>query len=58
MSTSDRSTSVSLEAKRAVYAGQILSILLYGSEGWLLTEGMRRRLHVSNATWCRQIRHS
>ena len=39
-----RSTAVTRKAKRTVYEGEILSILLYGSETWLLTEAVLQRL--------------
>lgn len=39
-----RSPAITLEAKRRVYEGLILAILLYGSECWVLTELMRQRL--------------
>ena len=32
-----------------MYSGQILSILLYGSEAWLITERMMQRLRVFHA---------
>ena len=44
-----RSTSVSLAAKRTVYEGEILSILLYGSECWLVTARILQRLRVFHA---------
>ena len=42
-------SSVKLEAKRAVYESIILSILLYGAEGWSLTEHHRQQLRVFHA---------
>ena len=44
-----RQTAVSAQAKCVVYKGQILSILLYGSECWLLTEEILRRLRCFHA---------
>ena len=51
-----RSTSVSLAAKRTVYEGEILSILLYGSEAWLITSRMLQRLRVFHAS-CLRVMH-
>ena len=44
-----RSTDVSQEAKREVYAGEILSILLYGAEHWLITARILHRLRCFHA---------
>ena len=43
------STSVSRAAKAAAYEGIVLSILLFGSESWCLTEMLRQRLRVFHA---------
>lgn len=40
------SSSVSPQAKRAVYEGLVLANTLYGSECWALTETLRQRLRV------------
>ena len=54
------STEVSLCAKKVVYVGLILSILLYGSETWCLTEKLFNKLRVFHArcvrTMCRVTR--
>ena len=54
------STSISPMAKRAVYEGIIISILLYGSECWCLTEELLQRLRTFHArcvrTMCRVTR--
>ena len=44
-----RQTAISAQAKHAVYTGEILAILLYGSECWLLTEEIIRRLRCFHA---------
>ena len=36
-------------AKRTVYEGLILNILLYGGESWSVTAAMRQRLRVFHA---------
>jgi hypothetical protein len=55
-----RSDNISISAKRSVYEGLVLAILLYGSECWVLTEALRQRLHVFHAqclrTMCRVTR--
>ena len=38
-----------VQAKSAVYMGEILSILLYGSGCWLLTEEIMHRLRCFHA---------
>jgi hypothetical protein len=50
-----RSKSVSLRAKRVVYNGVILSILLYGAETWSLTELLFHRLRTFHATCVRAM---
>ena len=40
------STSINRQAKQAVYEAIVLSITLYGSECWSLTETLRQRLRV------------
>lgn len=54
------SSSVSYAAKRAVYTGVVLSILLYGCECWALTERLLHRLRLFHAqclrTMCRVTR--
>ena len=50
-----RSTSVSQVAKRTVYEGEILSILLYGSECWLITARILQRLCVFHAACLRAM---
>ena len=49
------STHITIEAKRAVYEALILSILLYGSESWSVTEEMLRRLRVVHARCVRAM---
>ena len=44
-----RQTAVTPEAKRTVYEGEILSILLYGAECWLMTEEVLHRLRCFHA---------
>ena len=44
-----RSTAVTTAAKVTVYEGEILSILLYGCEAWLITERIMQRLRVFHA---------
>ena len=55
-----RSTNISYQAKKLVYEGLILSILLYGSETWCQTEKFFRKLRVFHArcvrTMCRVTR--
>ena len=43
------STFVTSAAKRAVYESLVLSVLLYGSECWSLTEELLQRLRVFHA---------
>ena len=54
------STQVSYYAKRIVYTGLILSILLYGSESWCLTEVLYNKLRIFHSrcvrTMCRVTR--
>jgi hypothetical protein len=50
-----RSTSVTVTAKRRVYEGLILAILLYASECWVLTELMRQRLRLFHAQCLRAM---
>jgi hypothetical protein len=50
-----KTTSVTRTAKRAVYEGEILSILLYGSESWLLTETVLQRLRCFHARCVRAM---
>ena len=50
-----RSKSVSLRAKRVVYNGVILAILLYGAETWSLTELLFHRLRTFHATCVRAM---
>jgi hypothetical protein len=49
------STSVNFAAKRAVFESIILSILLYGCEGWSLTERHRQQLRVFHAQCLRAM---
>ena len=49
------STEVSLSAKKVVYEGLILSILLYGSETWCLTEKLFNKLRVFHARCVRNM---
>ena len=49
------STSISRKAKRAVYEVLVLSILLYGSESWSLTEKVLDRLRVFHARCVRAM---
>ena len=49
------STSITTEAKRAVYVAIVLSIMLYGSETWCLTEELYRRLRVVHAQHLRAM---
>lgn len=55
------STQISLEAKKAVYEGLVLPILLYGAESWCLTERLFNQLRVFHArcvrSMCRVNRH-
>ena len=46
---------ISYKAKKAVYEGLVLSILLYGSESWCLTEKLMRRLRCFHALCMRRI---
>ena len=39
-------SNISVDAKRAVYEGRILSILLYGAESWCLTEKLFSTLRI------------
>ena len=39
-------TSISMKAKKIVYIALVLTILLYGSECWSLTEKLHNRLHA------------
>jgi hypothetical protein len=52
-----RSAQVSAKAKREAYVALVLSILLYGSEGWCLTAALWRKLrsfhHRSARAMCR-----
>ena len=50
-----RSTSVSRKAKCAVYEGEILAILLYGSESWLVTAEAARHLRCFHARCVRAM---
>jgi hypothetical protein len=50
-----KSTSVTHEAKRRVYEGLILAILLYASECWLVTEQMRSKLRAFHAQCLRTM---
>ena len=57
------STQVSFAAKKMVYMGLILSILLYGSESWSLTENLYQQLRRFHArcvrTMCRvSLKHT
>ena len=47
--------SILLDAKRTVYEGLVLSILLYGSECWCLTEDLFRLLRVFHAQCVRAM---
>ena len=47
--------SISLDAKRIIYEGLILSILLYGSECWCLTEKLFNLLRVFHARCVRAM---
>ena len=49
------STSISRKAKRAVYEVLVLSILLYGSESWSMTEKVLDRLRVFHARCVRAM---
>ena len=49
------STSVTYKAKRMVYVGLILAILLYGAEAWCLTEKLYNRLRVFHARCIRAM---
>ena len=49
------STEVSYSAKKVVYEGLILSILLYGSEIWCLTEMLFNKLRVFHARCVRAM---
>ena len=48
-------TEVSKEAKRSIYMGLVLSILLYGSETWCLTEKLLNRLRTFHARCLRSM---
>ena len=50
-----RSKSISLKAKRVVYNGLILAILLYGAETWSLTEVLFNRLRTFHASCVRAM---
>ena len=54
------SSNISYPAKKVVYEGLILSILLYGAESWCLTEKLFNKLRVFHArcvrTMCRVTR--
>ena len=50
-----KQTTVTAEAKRAVYEGEILTILLYGAECWLLTESLLSRLRCFHARCVRAM---
>jgi hypothetical protein len=50
-----RSKSISLRAKRVVYNGLILAILLYGAETWSLTEVLFNRLRTFHAQCVRAM---
>ena len=47
--------SICFEAKKLVYEGLILLILLYGSESWCLTERLYRKLRVFHARCARAM---
>ena len=49
------SKSVTYAAKRAAYEALILSILLYGCEGWCLTEALLQRLRAFHAQCVRAM---
>ena len=49
------STSITRDAKRAVYEGLVLAILLYGCESWCLTEVLWQRLRVFHAQCVRSM---
>ena len=51
-----RSDLITITAKRRVYEGLILAILLFGSECWVLTERMRQRLRSFHAQCLRTMR--
>jgi hypothetical protein len=48
-------TNISFAAKKIVYEGLILSILLYGAETWCLTEKLFRKLRVFHARCTRAM---
>ena len=48
-----RAKAVCLKAKRAVYNGLVLAILLYGCESWALTEKLLNRLRTFHAACVR-----
>jgi len=50
-----RSKSVNVAAKRVVYNGLVLAILLYGSESWSMTEVLMNRLRVFQAACVRAM---
>jgi hypothetical protein len=50
-----RTKTICVEAKRVVYNGLVLSILLYGSESWALTEKLLRLLRVFHAMCMRAM---
>jgi hypothetical protein len=50
-----KSTHVTHEAKRRVYEGLVLAILLYASECWLVTEHMRSKLRAFHAQCLRTM---
>ena len=50
-----KSTAVTREAKRRVYEGLVLAILLYASECWVLTEAHRTRLRAFHAQCLRTM---
>jgi hypothetical protein len=50
-----RATTVSMGAKRVVYNGLVLSILLFGSESWVLTEKLLRLLRGFHASCLRAM---
>ena len=50
-----KSTHVTREAKRRVYEGLVLAILLYGSECWVLTETLRMKLRAFHAQCLRTM---
>ena len=49
------STKVSFEAKKAVYEGLVLAILLYGADSWCLTEEMFHQLRLFHARCVRAM---